>query len=61
VSKRTTVVLPAPFGPNSTVTEPGGISRSSPSTARVSPKVRTTARAEITVSTRGFSADPTAG
>jgi len=36
------VVLPAPLGPTSAVTSPGGASRSSPSTATTSPKLRRT-------------------
>ena len=38
------VDFPAPLGPRSPVTAPGGISRSRPSTARFAPKVTTSPR-----------------
>src|SRR5687767_4541379 len=38
---RTVVVLPAPFGPSRPYTVPAGTVRSTPSTARVSPKTLT--------------------
>src|SRR4051812_24923584 len=41
VSTRTAVVLPAPFGPSSPSTLPGATSRSTPSSARTSPKLLT--------------------
>jgi hypothetical protein len=39
---RSSVVLPAPLGPTSAVTWPGGTSRSTSATATTSPKVRRT-------------------
>jgi hypothetical protein len=38
VSTRTAVVLPAPLGPSSPSTLPGGTCRSTPARARTSPK-----------------------
>ena len=38
VSMRTTVVFPAPLGPSRPSTVPAGTSKSTPSTARTSPK-----------------------
>ena len=46
-SMRIVVVLPAPFGPSTPYTEPRRTARSTPSTARTSPKVLTRPEASI--------------
>src|SRR3954469_6862628 len=51
-SIRSSVVLPAPFGPSSPRTSPAATSRSMPSTARTTPKLLTRPRAS-TALTRG--------
>ena len=58
VRMRTAVVLPAPFGPSSPSTVPVGISRSMPSSARVDPKVFTSASARTATSDAAMSWNP---